>query len=539
MTTLVLCNDITITNLKSPLLPFHLGKARVVESKHTFIHYINLSPISNQLKNIEKFYDIIEISLNKSSSKNNNPLLRYLHLHAKHLISNAKNKLNNITPHKREKRGLLNIVGKAHKWLFGTLDSDDGEKFENAISVLQNNQDSLYHEISLRVSLTQELINNYNKTITLLSFNQHLITRRIEYFSYYINKTIDDISAYLRAQNTLDQIILNCQNLITFLDNLENALMFAKLNTLHSTVISVSELDNIVNYLFKLYNNETMISFKNTISYYQLCGIQVGFSNDRIIFAIHFPILKNEVFDNFHLIPIPINQSIIIPNYPYLILGSDQLQESYEDCPSIEEVHICQNRLKPLFGDCIVSMIRDAENRNCRTVSVHLSKPIFKAVTSKHIVMIPAEKSLKIMTKCQSNENYVFIEQPSLIELPTNCEIKALEFQFFNTEELVKENPLHLPEITIHEDNAARLDQSPINLRSIDMDEIHQLQEKSQLQKMPKKYEIHPIGWSFISIAATLALVATTCFVLVKVYIRKLRKPEANQSNQSNQTNQS
>lgn len=381
-----------ITKLKSPLLPFHLGKARVAENKHTFIHYIDISHINNQLKNIDKFYDIIEISLNQSSSKNNNMLLRYLLTHTKHLIFNARNKLNNITPHKREKRGLLNVVGKAHKWLFGTLDSDDGEKFENAISVLQNNQDSLYNEISLRVSLTQELINNYNKTITLLSLNQHLIKRRIEYFGYYINKTIDDISAYLRAQNTLEQIILNCQNLITFLDNLENALMFAKLNTLHSTVISVSELDNIVNYLFKLYSNETIISFKNTISYYQLCGIQVRFSNDRIIFAIHFPILKNEIFDNFHLIPIPINQSIIIPNYPYLILGSNQLQETYENCPSIEEVHICQNRLKPLFNDCIVSMIRDADNRNCHAINIHLSKPILKAVTSKHIVVIPAEK---------------------------------------------------------------------------------------------------------------------------------------------------
>lgn len=503
--TLIVCSDIKITNLESPLLPFHLGKARITQSKHTFIHFIETNHLSNQLKNINKFYQIIEFSLNKPEIRNSNsPLLCNLLTHAKHLITSATDKLNNITPHKRLKRGLLNIVGKSQIWLFGTLDSDDGERYDKAISTLQINQNSMHHETSLQISLTKQLINNYNKTISLLNLNQQLIKRRLEYFQNNVNKTIDDISAYLRDQNTLDQIILNCQNLITFLDNLENALMFAKLNTLHSTVISASELDDMVNYLSKLYNSEKIIDFKNTISYYQLCGIQVSFSNDKIIFAIHFPILLNEVFDHFHLIPIPISQSIIIPNYPYLTLGVNQLQEDYEECPTIEDIHICQNRLKPLSDNCAVSMIRDAENRNCHPVKVKLQNPIIKAVTSKHIIIIPAENKLKIFKKCQSNGEFQFIAVPSIIELPINCEIKTLDFRFYNKDNNARENPVNLPEIKLPKENTPHLDQKPIDLQSIDTEEIHSLQEKSLLLRTPEKKEIHPLGWSFISIASTL-----------------------------------
>ena len=34
-------DDIKINPIKSSLLPYNLGKARIINSKHTFIHYVN------------------------------------------------------------------------------------------------------------------------------------------------------------------------------------------------------------------------------------------------------------------------------------------------------------------------------------------------------------------------------------------------------------------------------------------------------------------------------------------------------------------
>jgi hypothetical protein len=62
--------------------------------------------------------------------------------------------------------------------------------------------------MQMQISLTQHLIDHYNHIITTLNNNQKLIESRLNYFEHNLIKSFDDISSFLRAQNTLDQIIL-------------------------------------------------------------------------------------------------------------------------------------------------------------------------------------------------------------------------------------------------------------------------------------------------------------------------------------------
>ncbi|KAL1489001.1 hypothetical protein ABEB36_014780 [Hypothenemus hampei] len=142
---------------------------------------------------MDEFYRTVELNLDIKNIKNSASLqIHSLLTHAKQLLENARVKINNISMHKRVKRGLLNIVGKTSKWLFGTLDSADEGKYDKAIGSLQNN---INHEMSLQISLTKQLINNYNDTITRLDSNQKLIKIRLEDFQNQVNKTLDNISS--------------------------------------------------------------------------------------------------------------------------------------------------------------------------------------------------------------------------------------------------------------------------------------------------------------------------------------------------------
>ena len=240
----------------------------------------------NQLDSIENSYNVLEKSIIQSSSKtlqnthfiNPNNLLN----NAKYLISQIKVKLNNLNPNNRPKRGLINVGGKITKWLFGTLDSDDGEKYTKAINELHNNQNSHKREINLQISLTKQLIDNYNNTVTLLAKNQEHIKNHINIFESNLNQSAMDVTTVLKVQNTLLQIILNCQSFITFLDNLENAVTFAKLGTLHTSIILVSQLEQTFLNLSTLYGEDKVLLFKNLENYYQ-----VNFVKDKIIFAIN------------------------------------------------------------------------------------------------------------------------------------------------------------------------------------------------------------------------------------------------------------
>jgi len=51
-----------------------------------------------------------------------------------YLVDNLKREINGLRIISRSKRGLLNVVGKAYKYLFGTLDEDDRGELEEKIN---------------------------------------------------------------------------------------------------------------------------------------------------------------------------------------------------------------------------------------------------------------------------------------------------------------------------------------------------------------------------------------------------------------------
>lgn len=118
-----------------------------------------------------------------------------------YLIIETRNKLNNLTPFLRNKRGLIDIVGKTLKFLFGTMDSEDAANYDKAIKILNDNQNSIKKQTQIQISLTQKLIDNYNHTITILDKNQQLIEKRLNHFEDNVYKNFDDISTFIRAQN--------------------------------------------------------------------------------------------------------------------------------------------------------------------------------------------------------------------------------------------------------------------------------------------------------------------------------------------------
>ncbi|XP_060535895.1 uncharacterized protein LOC132707896 [Cylas formicarius] len=470
-------NDIEVIPIKTPLLPFRLGNARIIQHQHTFLHFVETSQLFNQLRNLEYAYAVISKSLNYTN-KHNYQNVHYINgnnllNNVRYLITQVKFKLGNIKPNNRTKRGLIN-VGKLSKWLFGTLDSEDGQKYDKIITELVRSKHSSDIQLKKQTSLIQQLIDNYNDTITLLQKNQEAIKKHIDIFEYNSNKTITDITTFIKAQNTLKQIILNCQSFITFLDNLENAITFAKLNTLHPVVISAAELEQIIFKLTVLYGDDQILIFENQNNYYQLANLQVKFTKDKIIFAVHIPIFLKDIFEIFHLFPVPVNHSLIIPNSPYLILGTDMQQYQESICPIIEDTYVCENQLTQPIGDCVTTLIKYAENKNCHVVNVNVSTHIIRPITSRFVLIIPSEQKLKLQMNCQ-NKEIAFIEEACLINVPYNCGISTQNTELWNKEEIFKANPFSLPPIKIENMEHHDVKYQPLQLQSIDLNTIKKL----------------------------------------------------------------
>lgn len=94
----------------------------------------------------------------------------------------------------------------------------------------------------------------------------------------------------IALQDIVRQISTDCMLIIELLDQLENAIMFARLQTTHPSVIKRNEIIEMLTILERNYENENVIKVKSVLSYYQLLISQVFFENNRIIFTINFPI---------------------------------------------------------------------------------------------------------------------------------------------------------------------------------------------------------------------------------------------------------
>ncbi|OIC16910.1 hypothetical protein A7M48_19895 [Acinetobacter baumannii] len=134
------------------------------------------------------FEDIV----NEANNYPNVPQIQYL-------VDKLKREINGLRIISRSKRGLLNVVGKAYKYLFGTLDEDDREELEEKINNMS--EDSVKtHDLNTILDVINSGIDIINKLkvdkeqhqqIAVLIFNLEQFTEYIEDIEFYlILKTI-------------------------------------------------------------------------------------------------------------------------------------------------------------------------------------------------------------------------------------------------------------------------------------------------------------------------------------------------------------
>lgn len=526
--------DILQTILKNPILPIQLGHAKIIYTKHTFLHYLDLEPIILQLENIEKYF--LKIKNSFISENPNNPisyqgLTENGLLRTNFLIQTTQDKLENLHPHMRNKRGLINIVGKANKWLFGTLDADDGKRYDQAILKLQQNQKNTIKELNLQMSLSKNLIDNYNKTISILSSNQKTLEHSLNTFQAVVQTSINNLNSYITFQGILSQINLDCQNIITFMDNLEDAIMFAKLNTLHNSIISSLELKQIIDYLKTIYSENQIPKFENILSYYQIFGTQVTFSKTKLIFAIHVPIIKPETFTFYHLYPVIQNNKVIIPKYPYLAQTFKEVQFEENTCPSLEETYYCPEQFHPP-DSCTLQLIKSTSTTGCQILEINVEESILEQVTPKEVLILPTRKE-KIFAQCKTDQ-YLEIEVPTLIKIPIHCSIEANNKKFIHDVKLQQGKPLLLPTVEIAKINTTRLYQTP-NYTKINFEEIYRLKDLTNQLTPIQEIDGPIIESSTIISIVTLSIIVIVLFVIIRkkqIILNYLRR-KSNQSKKS------
>ena len=214
---------------------------------------------------------------------------------------------------KRAKRGLIDGVGHAIKFITGNMDAHDAQEINVQIEKLKSNQildHKLNWDMLARFSDITKHINEVQGTIELF------LNRHVNQTNYFVKNTETSI----REIQYLNQINYNIDILTNHIKDISEAIILAKLNIIPKLILHPEEIEQIS----KRLENQSVYT-KSIENIYEFLGLQAYYNETNFIFNVQIPNLDPNTYKFYHVIPLPINETKIIVTEFHLMFNEFQI----------------------------------------------------------------------------------------------------------------------------------------------------------------------------------------------------------------------
>jgi hypothetical protein len=460
-----------------------MGLAKIQAGSHDFIHRCDLSPIAEEITAVRTQFTnlkriINDTHLHKSDLRNYERGLEYQ-------LNAVARKFQTICPLSRTKRGLINGLGSIIKIITGNLDNKDAERYNNAISTLQENERTIVKTVDQHLSLTSKILKNYDATIQKLSYNQQIIESETNKISTQQKNFELTVAQMFGAKNIIDQLKLVLDTILHLLTDLEVAITFARVNTLYKGLLDMSDMKQLINEMRKYHQEDQMPFTKDEdfLNNFELITVDAFYSNLTVVFILHFPLYHPTNYDYYHLYSIPTtNHTTIIAPTPYLILNSVNYQYLSVPCKILGSLYFCketsiQSHVKD--EDCVTEILRPSKNHaRCQHVPIVTRGTFVQQVTTSCYIGVFAEET-KISTQCATTQ-MTTLHGAYLIELEPECKLRTPLETFVNYQSNLPGSPMTLPDVKVTSIAEKDAQTVPLVLERIRFDDLRKLQEEQE-----------------------------------------------------------
>lgn len=531
----------TISQSLYDIKPFHeppglyfenLGPAQLINSNWNMMVYYNLETYNAELKGIENFVNILS---NKCTAKNEETnfcdtvlgQLKHQFLECEH---NDK-LIFDQTMHSRSKRSYFNIIGNVAHGLFGLLDNEFAEKYEEDIAKLKINQNHAQELIKKQTSITDATINLFrnNTNSVLKEFMKFEDRMKIQN-----NKTSAKEEVIALATATIIHMV-GLQRVQSQILDMLTTIHHGRVGTSLLTPVQLkSQLDlinqNLPQYLMVPEGN-------NLLDIYKILSCKLSVSSRSIILAVNLPLVKKEYFQIFRVVPVPTmlqyKMVLIQPSTEYLITNWEKdsyhalNKDDLENCQKINDnMSICRIN-KPLYNlrsnisRCEIEILNHQAN-------LSLCKIVRKSPTPTWIPLkgdqwiFAMEKKSTMEISCESKTINIELDGSGILYLNKTCRLKQpsmLISSIFDHESKISDDLMTQNNLSwewAHQlkniENTAILFNDTDNLAK-QVKELQELQKESNVTEISGHHIHH-----YIVQYATIALI-----VLVIIYFINLK----------------
>lgn len=464
----------------------------------------------------------------------------------------------------RNKRGVLNGIGTIWKSITGNLDATDGQYYNDCINKLTNDEHQIENLVKNQISVTTSVIKNFNTTIQKLQIDEETFNKNLIEIQTTLSNISNDLS-YYEAQIKLLEICETLMESFVFvkdaLDNVLNAIAFARLKILHNSIIIPDDLIDslqLISQSLKRNNLPLPIFVSNIAQYLDIIELGAYQMDSKIVFILKIPLVEPETYTLYRLYPIPILDNrtglyhILPTAQKYVARDEDSLfyisMRDLTKCKSLDQnTKICSSLLPyPIDSDsiCEAQLLRRSSQlpRTCQTTLL-IAKEYYVQEIVPDTWLIAISDPLPVTIKCENMDATTrIINNNSILSLQAQCSAfigstRVHSRQQTDFKEIVyKTHPVQIPFSCCDHLPATRKvpNLKPLKLSKIDVEDLNIAQHKlnqysEELDKIINEpYISKEISWFSIT---TIILIVLAIIIYVFYRCKRKHRPTRTFSN--------
>lgn len=382
------------------------------------------------------------------------------------ILKSRLNSINLLSRNIRSKRGLLNIVGSAQKWLFGTMDNDDRTDILNHLDIITTNSHNAIEGLNKQIVVNDHFQDSINLLKSIIRSDRNMTKS--------VFNDLKSENGKIITRLYYSDILFKLKFIEDRINQIQDSIASAKNHILHPSILTS---DEIVDY---------NIDFHKL----QLTKLDALYYKDNfLVIAIKIP-LDFFKTDLRLMLPMPNSKFLEIDSDKEYFITVNNIQYKYEENKSLK--YLERSSSCTLYSNCKLKY-----NNLFNIITIDEETVIIKNAKNKQIIQNCDDRNILI------NGNHILSFY--------NCEIKIDYNVFTNKNKIVFDK-------YVYDDNATYnfTENIYLNYKGLGNNSFHNLNEIKEL-KMHKNISY---GINISIIIIFLIIVSVLMFIIKKNQIK-------------------
>ncbi|XP_060804402.1 uncharacterized protein LOC132902613 [Amyelois transitella] len=474
--------------------------------------------------------------------------------------------ISHLIDNRAKRSAWIGGIGTVFKYIFGTLDENDGIQYEEAIATLQNDEKRLTKLMKENILVTTSVLEQYNKTIATIKENEIKLYEAIDKLSLFI-KNISDATNELQILTDINRIFDSLETSILTLsfqlEDITNSILFSSQDILHPAIITPiqlhQELANNYRHLPSDLELPVTLDINSIHLILSISKLVCYYVSNKIVFVLQVPLVNIKEYVLFHNIALPVpydprepnSFSLISPANKYIAMTKDKayycILDDLKPCKLVNPgSYICDigsiysTDVKPICESELLTKINSVKPLQCETKVIIGTLDIWKPLINNKWIFVQTEP-IRITIDCLNAQLYeTTILGTGILTLPKNCvgycksTTLTPKYNIFNITSPIN----NFPDFNLINDsccnyiklNRLAFDTPPVHLSNVDLDDFGQRGNNmvksllSDLEALENQQSPHIIKYgthySIVTIILAIMFIVFLSFIIIKNFCK-------------------